>query len=271
VLMEPDQRLFDAPAWKHLADWQALLRPHYATARRMLGVTCNPRLGPADAVLQEIAADLGRGTSFGPTTVGVFFGEQGNEGCEVADPYFDGKGPARRGCLHCGACMVGCRHNAKNTLVKNYLYFAEAHGAQMWAEMEARDVRPLAYGQTDGARYRVVVRPSTGWFMQSARSIRAHNVVFAAGALGTLKLLFCCRDVTRSLPLLSPRLGDMVRSNSEALLGSFSQSRKVDYSKGLAITSFFHADEVTAIEPVRYPCNGYVRRVTHNEIADAVG
>jgi cholesterol oxidase len=260
VLMEPEQRLFDAPAWKHLADWQALLRPHYATASRMLGATNNPRLGPADAVLQKIAADLGRGASFGPTTVGVFFGEQGNEGREVADPYFDGKGPARSGCLYCGACMVGCRYNAKNTLVKNYLYFAQAYGAEVWAETEARDVRPLAADQADGARYEVVVRRSTDWFMPTARSIRARNVVFAAGALGTLKLLFHCRDVTRSLPLLSPRLGDMVRSNSETLLGSYSQSRKVDYSKGLAITSFFHADDVTAIEPVRYPAGSSLMR-----------
>jgi cholesterol oxidase len=260
VLMEPDQRLYDAPAWKHLADWQALLRPHYATARQMLGATRNPRLGPADAVLQEIAADLGRGASFGPTTVGVFFGAPGNEGREVADPYFDGKGPARRGCLHCGACMVGCRHNAKNALVKSYLYFAEAYGAQVWAETEARDVRPLSGGQADGARYRVVVRRSTGWLRPSPRSIRARNVVFAGGALGTLKLLFRCREVTHSLPALSPRLGDLVRSNSEALLGSLSQSRKVDYSKGIAITSFFHADDVTAIEPVRYPAGSSLMR-----------
>jgi len=260
VLMEPDQRLYDAPAWKHLADWQALLRSHYETARRMLGVTSNPRLGPADAVLQKIAADLGRGTSFSPTAVGVFFGEQGNEGREVADPYFDGKGPARCGCLYCGACMVGCRFNAKNTLVKNYLYFAQAYGAQVWAETEARDVRPLADGQADGARYTVVMRSSTGWFMQPARSIRARNVVFAAGTLGTLKLLFRCRDVTRSLPSVSSRLGDRVRSNSETLLGSYSQSRKVDYSKGLAITSFFHADDVTAIEPVRYPAGSSLMR-----------
>ena len=260
VLMEPDQRLIDAPAWKHPADWQALLRPHYATARRMLGVTRNPRLGPADAMLQEIAANLGRGASFGPTTVGVFFGEEGNEGREVADPYFDGKGPARRGCQYCGACMVGCRYNAKNTLVKNYLYFAQVYGAQVWAETEARDVRPLVDGQADGARYAVIVRRSTDWFVQPTRSIRARNVVFAAGVLGTLKLLFRCRDVTRSLPSLSQRLGDMVRSNSEALLGSLSQSRKVDYSKGLAITSFFHADDVTAIEPVRYPAGSSLMR-----------
>ena len=260
VLMEPDQRLIDAPAWKHPVDWQALLRPHYATARRMLGVTSNPRLGPADAMLQKIAAELGRGTSFGPTTVGVFLVKREMREREVADPYFDGKGPARRGCQYCGACMVGCRYNAKNTLVKNYLYFAQVYGAKVWAETEARDVRPLVDGQADGARYTVVVRRSTGWFVQPTHSIRARNVVFAAGVLGTLKLLFRCRDVTRSLPLLSQRLGDMVRSNSEALLGSLSQSRKVDYSKGLAITSFFHADDVTAIEPVRYPAGSSLMR-----------
>ena len=260
VLMEPDQRLFDAPAWKSPVDWQALLRSHYATARRMLGATANPRLGLADGVLQEVAADVGRGDSFVPATVGVFFGEAGDEGREVADPYFGGKGPARRGCLYCGACMVGCRYNAKNTLVKNYLYFAEAHGAQVWAETEARDVRPLPAGQADGARYTVVARRATGLFGKPARGIRARNVVFAGGVLGTLELLFRCREVTGALPALSPRLGDMVRSNSEALLGSFSQSRQVDYSKGLAITSFFLADAVTAVEPVRYPAGSSLMR-----------
>jgi cholesterol oxidase len=260
VLMEPDERLYDAPGWKYPVDWQALLRPHYATARRMLGAARNPRLGPADNALQKIAAELGKSASFGPATVGVFFGEQGKEGCEVPDPYFDGKGPARRGCIYCGGCMVGCRYNAKNTLVKNYLYFAQAYGAQVWAETEVRDVRPLRAEQVDGARYTVVVSRSTSWFVKPERGIRARNVVFSAGALGTLKLLFHCRDVTRSLPLLSRRLGDMVRSNSEALLGSLSRSRKADYSKGLAITSFFHADGVTAIEPVRYPAGSSLMR-----------
>jgi cholesterol oxidase len=122
------------------------------------------------------------GAPFGPTTVGVFFGEPGNEGREVADPYFEGKGPARRGCQYCGACMLGCRYNAKNTLMKNYLYFAETLGVQVWAEMEARDVRPLPAGQADGARYGVVARRSTGWFVKSARSIRAQRGLRRRGA-----------------------------------------------------------------------------------------
>ncbi len=250
VLVEPDDQLFASPAWKHLADWKAVLRPHYATARRMLGVATNPRLWPADAILQSVADDLGQGPTFRPTSVGVYFGEPDRE---VSDPYFGGEGPARRGCRHCGGCMVGCRHNAKNTLVKNYLYFAEKWGAQVQAESEVVDIRPLTGPQADGARYEVVYRASTGFGTAPTRTVRARNVVVASGVLGTLRLLFRCRDLTRSLPNLSARLGDMVRTNSEALLGVIDRAGQVNYSEGIAITSLFHADAETHIEPVRYP------------------
>ncbi|HEY4688708.1 MAG TPA: GMC family oxidoreductase [Anaerolineae bacterium] len=251
VLMEPSDELFSAPAWRHLADWKTILRPHYDTARRMLGVARNPNLWLTDAILQDIAHELGTDDTFQPTDVGVFFGEPGQG---VPDPYFGGEGPSRQGCIHCGGCMVGCRYNAKNTLVKNYLYFAEKWGAQIWPESEVRDVRPLPDGQPDGARYEVVYRKSTAWLFKPERRVRARNVVFSAGALGTLQLLFRCRDVARSLPNLSPRLGDMVRTNGEELLGVIARKKPdPDYSNGIAITSIFHADAVTAIEPVRYP------------------
>jgi len=258
VLMEPSDDMFTAPAWSHLADWKTLLRPHYDTARRMLGVTRNPRLWPADQVMREIATDLNLEGTFRPTDVGVFFGEPGKT---VPDPFFGGEGPQRTGCIHCGGCMVGCQHGAKNTLVKNYLFFAEKGGAQVRSECEVRDVRPLPAGQLDGARYEVVYRRSTAWLLKPERSVRARNVVFSAGALGTLRLLFRCRDMTRSLPDLSPRLGDMVRTNSEALLGSVNRSLKTNYSEGIAITSIFQADGVTTIEPVRYPAGSSLMRL----------
>jgi len=126
VLMEPPGALFESPAWSHLADWQSILRPHYEMAKAMLGVTPNERLWPADHALESIAADLGQGDTFRPTEVGVFFGPPGER---VPDPYFGGAGPERAGCRQCGGCMVGCRYNAKNTLVKNYLHFAQGWGA----------------------------------------------------------------------------------------------------------------------------------------------
>ncbi len=250
VLEIPDDRLFAAPAWRHLADWKSVLMPHYHTAQRMLGVSKNPRLLEADAHLKEIATKMGRADTFRPTNVGVFFGPEGQE---VPDPYFGGQGPPRRGCNFCGACMVGCRYNGKNSLPKNYLYFAEKHGAEILPESEVVDIRPLAAPQSDGARYEVVYRRSTGWLFRPARRIRACNVIVSGGVLATLKLLFHCRDTARSLPHISARLGDMVRTNNESLTGAFSRSLKVDYSKGVAITSVFQADNVTYIEPVRYP------------------
>lgn len=256
VLMEPDEKLFDAPAWRDLADWKTILKPHYETAKRMLGATRNPKLWRADLTLQAIAGELGQAATFRPTDVGVFFGPEGEN---VPDPYFGGEGPARTGCTHCGGCMVGCRYNAKNTTLKNYLYFAEKWGAEVRPECEVTDIRPLPPGQPDGARYEVVYRRPTA-FHRRTRSVRARNVQLSAGAIGTLKLLLRCRDVTRSLPNLSPRLGDRVRTNNEALLGSVARGHDTDFSKGVAITSIFHADEVTQVEPVRYPAGSSLMR-----------
>lgn len=256
VLMSPDDKSFASEGWKFPHDWKAILQPHYATARRMLGVAENPRLWHADHVLKEIAVELGQGDSFRPATVGAFFGEPGKE---VADPYFGGEGPARSGCTHCGGCMIGCQHNAKNTLVKNYLYFAEKRGAEVWAETEVRDVKPLPDGQHDEARYEVKMWRSTA-LSRRMWTVRARNVIFSAGALGTLRLLFRCKEGTRSLPNISECLGTRVRTNSESLLGAVNRDTHTDYSQGIAITSIFNADDVTSIEPVRYPAGSSLMR-----------
>ncbi|MFN8373866.1 MAG: GMC family oxidoreductase [Anaerolineae bacterium] len=258
VLMEPSDALFEAPGWRDLADWKSLLRPHYDTAKRMLGVAPNPFVTPADIALKEIAAAHGRGDTYRQADVAVFFGEQGKT---VSDPYFNGDGPQRTGCNGCGGCMVGCRYGAKNTLVKNYLYFAEKHGAEIRAESEVMDIRPLPEGQSDGARYEVVYRSSTANPLNGYRYfIRARNVVISAHALGTMRLLLQCRDKYRSLPRLS-RLGTDVRTNSEALVGSTSWDQKTDYSTGIAITSIFALDDVTQVEPVRYPAGSSFMRM----------
>jgi cholesterol oxidase len=268
VLMSPTSETFASPAWQKPIAWGEALAAHYAAARRMLGVAENPRLWPADDVLKEIAAELGREDTFHPTQGGFFFGEPG---VEVPDPYFNGDGPSRTGCRQCGGCMVGCRHNAKNTLDKNYLYFAEKWGAEVRSGCEVSDVRPLPASQPDGARYEVVSRSSTAWLPGPEKIVRARNVIFSAGALGTLRLLFRCRDLTRSLPEISTRLGDMVRTNSEALLGASTRGRQVDYSEGIAITSIFMPDEVTAVEPVRYPAGSSLMRFLSGPLVEFKG
>jgi len=249
VLMETDDRLFEASSWHHLADWKTILRPHYATAKRMLGVTTNPRLWKADEILREIAVERGVADTFHPTEVGVFFGVENGT---VPDPYFNGEGPARVGCNFCGGCMVGCRYNAKNTLPKNYLYFAEKLGVRILPEVTVRDIRPLTGQSQDNAHYEVEYHKTTAWVSHPRLMVRARNVIVAAGALGTLELLFRCREQTHSMPQLSQRLGYNVRTNSENLQGAVSRDKEMDYSKGIAITSIFSADRVTNIEPVRF-------------------
>ena len=271
VLTAPADHLFDAEAWRHLAEWRTVLAPHFATARRMLGVVPNPRLGPADRILRGIADQLGTGDSFQPTTVGAFFAPPGEEGREVPDPYFGGEGPARRGCRFCGACMVGCRHNAKNTLPKNYLWLAERRGVRIEPLAEVRDIRPLPAGEPDGARYEVAWRRTSCRWRGVAGRARARTVVVAAGALGTQRLLFRCRDATGSLARLSPTLGDRVRTNNEALLGVVSRGSGTDWSQGIAITSIVRVDDVTAIEPVRYPAGSSAMRLLSGPMLESGG
>lgn len=256
----PPERFFEAEEWRDLADWKAELTPFYQTANRMLGTAENPKLWPADYRLYEIAQELGQEHTFKPTPVGIFFGEPGRP---VPDPYFNGEGPDRVGCIHCGGCMVGCKYNAKNTLDKNYLYFAEKNGVEIRAEANVRDIRPLYGTQPDLARYEIEYERTTDWLFKRRNRVRARNVVFSAGVLGTLNLLLTCRDENQSLPYLSQRLGYGVRSNSEAFSGSTARTGEVDYSRGVAITSHFWVDEVTSVEPVRYPHgSSFIRNLT---------
>lgn len=131
---------FKHPQWDGLAaDWERELTPHYDTAERMLGVTTYEGKGAADRLLQEFAEELGVGDTWKNTRVGIYFGAAGER---VDDPYFGGEGPPRTGCVRCGQCMLGCRYGAKNTLRKNYLWFAEKLGVRIESERTVVDVRP---------------------------------------------------------------------------------------------------------------------------------
>ncbi len=271
VLEMPSDETFSTPAWNRPIEWGQVLRLHYESARHMLGVARNPRLWKADEIMREQAEAYGMGDTFRATDVGAYFGEPGKT---VADPYFGGAGPERAGCQHCGGCMVGCRYNAKNTLPKNYLYFAEKGGATVKAEVEVVDVRPLTVdgrpSTVNGPRYEVTFQSSSSPFKRT-QTVRARNVIFSAGVMGTLKLLLKLRDVKRSLPALSPRLGHMVRTNSEALLGSLARKSDIDYSKGVAISSIFNADAITRVEPARYPNGSSLMRLLGAPLIDLGG
>ncbi len=242
TLYSPPAPFFQDAQWAHLTDWQAELAPHYEQASRMLGVVTNPTTTAADVVFQKVATDMGVGASFHPTPVGVFFGEPG---VEVDDPYFGGAGPKRTGCTECGECMIGCRYGAKNRLDLNYLYLAESRGAVVEPLTTATAVLP----QADGSW--VVETTPTGKKGPVTRRTAAH-VVLAAGTLGTQGLLheMKARGV---LPDLSDRLGEITRTNSEALLGAQAPHVPANsFDQGVAITSSFHPDGVTHVEPVRY-------------------
>ncbi|WP_106537704.1 GMC family oxidoreductase [Haloactinopolyspora alba] len=242
TLYEPADAFYRDSAWSGITDWRAELAPHLDQATRMLGATTYPRMSPSDHVFQQVASDMGVGGTFRRAPLGVFFGEPG---VTVPDPYFGGAGPDRAGCLHCGECMTGCRHNAKNALTKNYLYLAERAGAQVHELSTVRSLRPLPAGG-----YGALVRRTDAPGAQPT-IITADQVVLSAGPLGTQRLLHRMRDEGH-LPHLSDQLGVHTRTNSESILGAIAPDRRHDFSEGAAITSSFHPDEHTHIEPVRY-------------------
>ena len=231
--------------WAHITDWRDELAPHYDQAERMLGVTTYAGWTPHDEVMSEVARDMGVGDTFHPTPVAVYFGTPGET---ADDPYFGGAGPSRTGCTECGACMTGCRVGAKNTLMKNYLHLAEGAGAV---------IHPLttvtALRSTSAGGWTVETARSGGKLRRGRRTFTADHVVLAAGTWGTQTLLHRMRD-TGVLPGLSRRLGELTRTNSESILGALGRKAdpERDFSKGVAITSSFHPDERTHIEPVRY-------------------
>ncbi len=242
---------FENPQWRELGDWSAALAPHYATAERMLGVQQVPFGTDGQELLKAVAGHFGVENTFTRTPVGVFFGKAGET---VPDPYFGGEGPARTGCTRCGACMVGCRVGAKNTLLKNYLWFAEKKGATVLAEHGVVDVRPL--GAADGSDgYEVTVERPGSWFGGAQRTLRARGVVFSAGALGTGELLAQCRH-NGSLPRMSKRLGELVRSNSESILAVTLPDDRLKPWADVAISASIHPDHDTHIEFCTYGKHG---------------
>jgi cholesterol oxidase len=271
TLYVPPRPFFTDRQWGHITDWQDELEPFYDQAQRMLGVTPNPLITPADVAMRRVAERMGVGDTWHVTPVGVFFGEDGTRpGQEADDPYFGGAGPKRNACVGCGSCMVGCRQNAKNMLTKNYLYLAERKGVTVLPDTTVRAVTPR-----DPAGGYEVETVRTGALPPRRRTLTAEQVVLAAGTYGTQQLLHEMRSKGR-LPGISARLGELTRTNSEALLGVerltvWHRRKDVDHSTGLAITSSFHPDENTHIEPTRYGVNGNAMGAIRTLLIDGGG
>ncbi|MGX9670442.1 GMC oxidoreductase [Mycobacterium sp. HM-7] len=255
---------YNSEQWKGLADWEAELAPHYDEAERMLGVTEYDDDGPADLLLKEYGESIGVGDTYRRAHVGVFLGQPGKT---VSDPYFGGEGPDRTGCIKCGSCMVGCRHNAKNTLRKNYLWFAEKLGVKIFSERTVTDIKPLDGDGSVG--YEVTHQKSGALRKRTAETLRARGVVVAAGALGTNRLLQRCK-VNGSLPNISDRLGYVVRTNSESILTVMApEDYPDDFTHSIAITSSIYPDPRTHIEVVTYGNAGDSQSLLFNLMVEA--
>ena len=243
TLYKPPASYFEDKQWRDITNWDQELSPWYDQASRMLGVAQNPYFSASDKAMKQVADQMGVGHTFKLAPLGVYFGD--GVGVKSKDPFFGGVGPDRSGCLQCGACMTGCRHNAKNTLPKNYLGLAESAGAMVFPEHTVTKVEQLADGS-----WVVTARKSSAWFGKKRR-FTAANVVIAAGTYNTQKLLHKMKT-TGVLPKISDYLGKLSRTNSEALTGSIMPKGGTDFSKGSAITSSFFPDDHTHVEPVRY-------------------
>lgn len=246
TLPRPKEAFFHSGNWEGIADWQNELTSHYDTAERMLGANTNPLQFDADLALKRVAVQMNKQEEFEATKVAVFFGEAEKT---VPDPYFKGEGPEREGCRHCGACMTGCRHNAKNTLDKNYLYFARKNGADLLEESRVKTIRPI--GKEDGSEgYELTYKNSTNILFASTRKVRAGGIILSGGVLGTVRLLLNMKR--KYLPGLSDRVGDFIRTNNESLILVNSKEKQLDFSRGIAIGSIFPPDDDTHLEAVRY-------------------
>ncbi len=265
TLYEPLEAFYKDPQWRDITDWKTELAPYYDQAKRMLGVVENPLRTPSDDVMEKVANDLGVGDTFHPTPVGVFFGgPDAAKGDHVADPFFGGVGPDRNTCIACGDCMTGCKYNAKNTLVKNYLYLAEQNGAKVMPLSTVTLVEPRDAGGYDVTIKFTKAKRTTA---RSTRTISAEQVVFAAAAIGTQKLLHRMK-AEGHLPGLSDRLGYLSRTNSESISGAIAPDSSIDYSYGIAITSSFHPDADTHVEPVRYGKGSNVMALLQTVLTD---
>jgi len=253
TLLPPPAKVWEAGSWRGLSDWNAEMPRHYDAASRMLGITENRILGPADHLLKKAAEATGSGQTFYRTKVGILEPPEGEAGGQTfPDPFFGGEGPQRTTCIACGGCMMGCRHGAKNTLDHSYLYLAEKHGVRIFAETRVVDVKPLG-GAGDGSLgYEVGTVESIAWIYRHPQVFTCHAVVFSASALGTMELLFHLKE-KGSLPAISSQLGRHVRTNSESLIGVRTPGYSEDVSQGIAIGSGVYIDEHTHIEAVRYP------------------
>ena len=255
TLYEPLPAFYDDPQWPASTDWRAELAPYFGQAKRMLGVVDNPAVTPADEAMRQVASEMGVLGTFRPAPVGVFFGPPGClPGTSFADPYFGGAGPARRACRQCGECMTGCRHGAKNTLLTNYLNLAERAGAVVLPLTTVQSVEPrLGGGWLVGTVRTTPLGGGPLLPLRRRRPLTAGHVVLAAGAFGTQKLLQAMA-LAGKLPALSPRLGELTRTNSESLLAAVVPhgAPRPDFSRGVAITSSFYPEPGTHVEPVRY-------------------
>jgi cholesterol oxidase len=241
--MMPPDAFFNNPIWSGIKDWKSILASHYETARFMLGSEKYKKENAEDLVLREIAEEMGRGNTYGRVDhVGVYLGDPKKE----IDPYFKGLGPKRKGCIECAGCMVGCRYEAKNTLDKNYLWFAEnLFGATVLAETET-----IRIEVQDDQTYKIQTQTSTG-FRKSLQTFTANGIVVSGGVLGTLDLLLKQKHVYKTLPALSDKLGHNLLTNSEMLSGIVAADRKLNH--GLAISTVFNPDEHTHIELCKFP------------------
>ncbi|WP_217184037.1 GMC oxidoreductase [Streptomyces sp. AC495_CC817] len=246
TLYQPGAAFFDDPQWRDIADWAEQLAPHYATAKRMLGVVEHyPHTGPVERIMRGAADDLGVGATFRQAPVGVWFGTPGER---TPDPFFGGEGPDRTGCTLCGNCMVGCRVGAKNTLMKNYLALAERRGVRIEPLRTVIEVRELP-----GGGFAVTTERSGALVRRARSTVTARQVVLAAGTWGTQQLLHRMKH-SGALPRVSDALGRLTRTNSEALDGAIATRvpEELELARGVAITTSFHVDHRTHVENVRY-------------------
>lgn len=240
--MMPKESFYTNKIWSHFKDWKSTLAPFYDKAKFMLGTVQYKKDNPEDLILKEVAEEMGYADTYKSVDgVGVYFGDTEKE----TDPYFNGLGPKRNGCIECAACMTGCRYNAKNTLDKNYLWFAEnTYGAKIEAETLVTKI------ENEEGKYMVHTQSATSWWGKKTKTFKSKGIVMSGGVLGTMDLLLRQKYQYKTLTRLSDKLGENILTNSEMLSGV--GNAKLKLNNGLAISRVFSPDENTQIEICKF-------------------
>jgi cholesterol oxidase len=251
VFLRPPAAVFEQ-GWP-AAIRRDVLAPYYDVAQQVLGARqIPPAAGTEDRryikrteQFRNFAREAGLPAKL--ADICVFFGNDysyggGNQATPMGEQETNRYGARQTSCTYCGECNIGCNVQGKNSLDRNYLHVAQTcYRAQIRTLAMVEKIIPLDSALRDDPTadgrhgYRVLFRALDS---STEFSVTARRVVLSAGTLGTTELLLRCRDVHRSLPRVSSKLGHRFSGNGDFLSFALGGRREINSTYGPVITQY---------------------------------